>query len=55
MTLERLIEDARTRRGTHEESLRAAQERMRVTNIRLSREWEASKVTPELLNKVMTI
>lgn len=53
MTLERLIEQARTRNGTHEDSLRAARERMRVFNIRASKEWEALKVTPELLNKVV--
>jgi hypothetical protein len=55
MTLEQLIEDARTRNGTHEESLSVAQERMRQTNIRLSKEWKASVVTEELLNRVISL
>jgi predicted transposase YdaD len=53
MTLEQLIEDARTRNGTHEQSLAAAQERMRQTNLRLGKLWKASEVTEELLNKVI--
>jgi hypothetical protein len=55
MTLEQLIEDARNRHGTHEQSLAVARERMRQTNERLSREWRAQEVTEELLNKVISL
>lgn len=55
MTLEKLIEEARTRNGTHTQSLAAAQERMRVTNLRLGKLWRASEVTEELLNKVISL
>lgn len=55
MTLEQLIEQNRTRKGTHASSLRLAQERMDATNKRLSKLWRASIVTPELLNKVISL
>lgn len=55
MTIELLIEEARTRKGTHEDSLMAARGRMRAFNARASKEWEAQKVTPELLNKVVSL
>lgn len=55
MTLEQIIEDTRTRLGTHDERLAQARERMRKTNLRLAKEWEAQKVTPELLNKVISL
>lgn len=55
MTLERLIEEARTRNGTHAESLRVARERMAETNRRLSREFTAQEVTPALLAKTCSL
>jgi len=55
MSLEQLIENARTKNGTHESSLKAAQERMVETNKRLSKEFKDSIVTEELLNKVMNL
>lgn len=55
MTLEQLIEDNRTKMGTHDERLAQARERMRKTNLRLSKEWEAQKVTPALLDKVISL
>lgn len=55
MTLEKLIEDARTRNGTHGESLAKAQARMDETNKRLAKEFKASEVTEELLNKVISL
>lgn len=55
MTLEKLIEDARTRQGTHEQRLAEAQERMRVSNVRIAQEWKAQEVTQELLNKVIDL
>lgn len=55
MTLEQLIEEARTRQGTHAERLEQARARMVETNKRLAKEWAASKVTPELLNKVIDL
>jgi len=55
MTLERLIEQARDRNGTHAESLRAAQARMAETNKRLSREFRAQEVSEELLAKVISL
>lgn len=55
MTLERLIEEARTRNGTHDESLKVARERMAETNRRLSREFTAQEVTPALLAKTCSL
>jgi len=55
MTLERLIEEARTRNGTHEKSLMAARKRMAETNRRLGREFAAQEVTPALLEKICSI
>lgn len=55
MTLEQLIEEARTRNGTHEESLRVAKERMDKVNKRLAKEWKDQLVTEELLNKRCTL
>ena len=55
MTLERLIEEARTRNGTHAESLKAARERMAKTNNRLAREFAAQEVPPALLAKTCSL
>ena len=55
MTLERLIEAARTRNGTHAVSLKASRERMDKTNNRLAREFAAQEVTPALLAKTCTL
>ncbi|WP_185831633.1 hypothetical protein [Pseudomonas aeruginosa] len=55
MTLERLIEEARTRKGTHEKSLKAARERMVTTNKRLAGEFAAQEVTPALLAKTCSL
>ena len=55
MTLERLIEEARTRNGTHAESLRAARERMVNTNKRLAPHFTAQEVTPALLAKTCSL
>lgn len=55
MTLERLIEEARTRNNTHAESLRAARERMVNTNKRLASHFTAQEVTPALLAKTCSL
>uniref|UniRef100_A0AB39CCJ6 Uncharacterized protein n=1 Tax=Pseudomonas phage RVTF4 TaxID=3236931 RepID=A0AB39CCJ6_9VIRU len=55
MTLEKLIEEARTRNGTHASSLQAAQDRMRQTNERLGREFKAQEVSRELLERVISL
>lgn len=55
MTLERLIEEARTRNGTHAASLRAARERMVNTNKRLAPHFTAQEVTPALLAKTCSL
>lgn len=55
MTLERLIEEARTKNGTHEDRLKAARERMAETNNRLAREFAAQEVTPTLLAKTCSL
>ncbi|MDU8350859.1 hypothetical protein RYA05_03005 [Pseudomonas syringae pv. actinidiae] len=55
MNLEQIIEDNRTRMGTHDERLAQARERMRKTNLRLAKEWEAQKVTQEILEKVISL
>ncbi|HHK0531395.1 TPA: hypothetical protein ACQQJD_004944 [Pseudomonas aeruginosa] len=55
MTLERLIEESRTRKGTHEASLKAARDRMSETNKRLAGEFAAREVTPALLAKTCSL
>jgi hypothetical protein len=50
-----MIEEARTRNGTHEESLKAARDRMAETNRRLAREFAAQEVTPALLAKTCNL
>lgn len=55
MTLERLIEEARTRNGTHLERLKASRERMETTNKRLAREFTVQEVTPTLLAKTCSL
>lgn len=55
MTLERLIEESRTRNRAHEKSLMAARERMVATNRRLGREFAAQEVTSALLDKICSL
>lgn len=55
MTLEDLIEEARTRNGTHEESLQVARGRMEATNERLGKWWKDQEVSEELLSKVISL
>lgn len=55
MTLEDLIDEARTKNGTHEESLQAAKDRMEDTNKRLGKWWKDQEVSEELLNKVINL
>ncbi|MEE5146816.1 hypothetical protein V2J91_12050 [Pseudomonas alliivorans] len=55
MTLERMIEEARNRKGSHEASLRAARDRMADTNNRLAREFAKQEVTSTLLAKTCSL
>lgn len=55
MSIERMIEDRRTRNNTHESSLINAKERMRLTNNRLKNDFKNQHVTPELLEKVISL
>lgn len=54
-SLEQLIAASRTKLGTHQSSLEAARERMKQSNIRLSKEFKSQEVTEELLNKVISL
>ncbi|HGA2318569.1 TPA: hypothetical protein ACIRVE_003149 [Pseudomonas putida] len=55
MSLERLIEEARNRNGSHEDRAKAARERTADFNKRLAREFAAQEVTPALLAKTCSL
>ena len=56
MSLEKLIEEARLKSGiTPEARVAAAQARMDAFNIKAAKEWKAIQVTPELLDKVISL
>lgn len=55
MTLERMIEEARNRNGSHGVSLKAARDRMYATNHRLAREFAKQEVTATLLAKTCSL
>ncbi|MEE4811825.1 hypothetical protein V2K35_10580 [Pseudomonas alliivorans] len=55
MTLERMIEEARKRNGSHEASLKAARDRMADTNNRLAHEFAKQEVTASLLGKTCSL
>lgn len=55
MTIEKLVEDAKLRMGTPEQRQADIKERSKKFNRRYDREMKNLQITPELLNKVMTI
>jgi hypothetical protein len=50
-----MIEEARSRKGTHAASLNAARERMASCNKRLAPAFNAQEVTPALLAKTCSL
>lgn len=54
-SIEQLIQKKRTENKTHGTSLLRSQERMRMLNLRLGKEFKDQQVTEELLNRVISL